>query len=211
MIAIIDYGMGNVASVQKAFNYIGCPSQVTHEANVIRNADFIVLPGVGSFLQGMQNLKERGLLELLTDEVIRGKKPFMGICLGMQLIFTDGTEPVTNKGLGWIEGSVVKFEKGVGRIPHMGWNNIQVRKPDYFAGLENRDFYFIHSYHVKPVNAEVIAATTEYGTEVVASVQQDNIFATQFHPEKSQEAGLKLLTSFFKDHAQSQSYTYPDL
>lgn len=193
--------MGNVASVQKALNFIGVDCQISSKESDIRNADAIVLPGVGSFQQGMRNLSERGLDTLITEEVMINKKKFMGICLGMQLIFTDGTEPVPNNGLGWINGTVEKFNESAGRIPHMGWNNIRVKKEGYFDGLSNKDFYFIHSYHVRPADPSVIAATTTYGIEVIASVQHENIFATQFHPEKSQEAGLTLLTRFFKQNA----------
>lgn len=197
MVAIIDYGMGNVASVQKALNFLNVKSVITNEHSIIKDSTVILLPGVGSFAQGMENLKERNLVDLLTEEVLVNQKPFLGICLGMQLIMEKGNEPYECKGLGWIEGEVNKFELLDLNIPHMGWNNIEVLNKKYYNNNENSDFYFIHSYHVKAKNDQDIAATVNYGFDVVASVQKDNIFATQFHPEKSQAAGLSLLKTFF--------------
>jgi len=197
MVAIIDYGMGNVASVQKALNFINVKSVITNEHSVIKDSSVILLPGVGSFAQGMENLNELNLVDLLTEEVLIKQKPFLGICLGMQLILGSGNEPYECKGLGWIQGEVKKFELVDLKIPHMGWNNIQVLNKKYYNNHENSDFYFIHSYYVKPTNDQDIAATVNYGFDVVASVQKDNIFATQFHPEKSQASGLSLLKTFF--------------
>lgn len=197
MISIIDYGMGNVASVQKALNFLKLESAVTADFNLIEKSDYIILPGVGSFLQGMKNLKSKGLDVLLTEQVIQKKKKFLGICLGMQLLAETGTEPYDNPGLGWIKGSVNKIEGGSLRIPHMGWNNIDVKIDQYFVNIPVRDFYFIHSYHLVPDDKSIVAATADYGIKVVASIQQENIFATQFHPEKSQEAGLSVLKTFF--------------
>ena len=193
--------MGNVASVQKALNLLGIKSTITNSHAEIQDAAYILLPGVGSFMQGMKNLRERGLDQLLTEEVMLKKKKFLGICLGMQLIMENGTEPIPNKGLAWIQGTVVKFEDHGLRIPHMGWNNIDVVNNTYYQNIQSKDFYFIHSYHVVPESKDVIAATVNYGIEVVASIQYQNIFATQFHPEKSQEAGLSVLKSFFSQHA----------
>lgn len=201
MVAIIDYGMGNVASVQKALNFLNIKNIITNEHDLIKKSSVIILPGVGSFAQGMENLNQRKLVKLLTDEVLISKKPFLGICLGMQLIMASGNEPYECKGLGWIEGEVKKLELLNLNIPHMGWNNIQVINNKYYDKLENSDFYFIHSYHVKISNVQDIAATVNYGFDVVASVQKDNIFATQFHPEKSQAAGLSLLKTFFELNA----------
>ena len=201
MVAIIDYGMGNVASVQKALNFLNIENVITDDHAVIQQADTILLPGVGSFLQGMKNLEERGLVALLTEEVIVKKKKFLGICLGMQLIMETGTEPFQCKGLGWIPGEVVKFELEDLNIPHMGWNNITVSNPTFYGAENTSDFYFIHSFHVVPKNKTDIAATVNYGFDVVASIQKDNIFATQFHPEKSQTAGLSLLKTFFNTNA----------
>jgi glutamine amidotransferase len=201
MVAIIDYGMGNVASVKKALNFLKIENVITDDHEVIKEAKTILLPGVGSFVQGMKNLNDRGLVELLTDEVIVKKKNFIGICLGMQLIMEKGMEPFESKGLGWVKGSVVKFELQDLNVPHMGWNNIQVLNDTYYKECQTNDFYFIHSYHVVPENEKDIATTVNYGFDVVASIQKDNIFATQFHPEKSQNAGLSLLKTFFEINA----------
>lgn len=201
MVAIIDYGMGNVASVQKALNFLKIESVITDDHELIKKAKTILLPGVGSFVQGMKNLNDRGLVELLTDEVVVKKKNFIGICLGMQLIMEKGTEPFESKGLGWVKGSVVKFELQDLNVPHMGWNNIQVLNDTYYKECQTDDFYFIHSYHVVPENKEDIATTVNYGFDVVSSIQKGNIFATQFHPEKSQNAGLSLLKTFFEINA----------
>lgn len=203
MVAIIDYGMGNVASVQKALQFLKIESVITNDHNIIRNASHIVLPGVGSFMQGMKNLNEIGLVELLTEEVITKKKKFLGICLGMQLLIENGTEPIDCKGLCWIKGTVKKFELQNLRIPHMGWNNITIVNDTYYKDVVDLDFYFIHSYHLIPDDKSVIAATVNYGINVVASIQKENIFATQFHPEKSQIAGLAVLKAFFNSHAQN--------
>jgi glutamine amidotransferase len=201
MVAIIDYGMGNVASVQKALNFLKIECVITNDHRSIKNAECIILPGVGSFMRGMMNLKERGLDTLLTEEVIVKKKKFLGICLGMQLLIENGTEPLDSKGLGWIKGTVKKFDVPGLRVPHMGWNDITIVKDTFYKGIGDLDFYFIHSYHMVPQNKSVIAATVNYGGEVVASIQQENIFATQFHPEKSQVAGLTVLRSFFEQNA----------
>lgn len=201
MVAIIDYGMGNVASVQKALHFLKIDSVITDNHDVIKNASSILLPGVGSFAQGMKNLNDRGLVELLTNEVVVKKKKFIGICLGMQLIMEKGTEPYDCLGLGWIKGSVIRFELKDLDVPHMGWNDIQILNTTYFKECKTNDFYFIHSYHVVPDDNEDIAATVNYGFDVVASIQKENIFATQFHPEKSQTAGLSILKTFFEINA----------
>jgi len=200
MVVIIDYGMGNVASVQKALNALNITNCITADAAEIENSTHIVLPGVGSFFQGMKNLKDRGLDKILTEQVMIKKKKFLGICLGMQLIADTGFEPYENKGLGWVKGRVVKFEDSKISIPHMGWNNIDVHNDTFYKDITSSDFYFIHSYHFVADHKEVVAATVNYGLDYVASIQQDNIFATQFHPEKSQVAGLTILKSFF-NHA----------
>jgi glutamine amidotransferase len=201
MVAIIDYGMGNVASVQKALTFLGIKSIITHDHAIIETSSSILLPGVGSFSQGMENLRERGLVKMLTEEVFFKKKPFLGICLGMQLILENGNEPYKCKGLGWIQGEVVKFDLKNLKVPHMGWNNINVHNDTYYKSLITNDFYFIHSYHVKAANKQDVAATVNYGFDVVASIQRGNIFATQFHPEKSQTAGLSILKTFFELNA----------
>ena len=201
MVAVIDYGMGNVASVKKALDFLNIKSMITNDQILIKDSSVILLPGVGSFAQGMKNLKELSLINLLNEEVLIKQKPFLGICLGMQLIMEYGSEPYECKGLGWVEGEVKLLELLNLNIPHMGWNNIQVLNNKYYKNIENSDFYFIHSYHVETTNDQDIAATVNYGFDVVASIQKDNIFATQFHPEKSQAAGLSLLKTFFELNA----------
>lgn len=200
-VAIIDYGMGNVASVQKALKYLNIESFVTRDFSEIDRSRFIILPGVGSFYQGITNLRKDGLADFLTRKVMEDKKPFLGICLGMQLIATRGTEPFETPGLGWVEGDVVKIDVSGKRIPHLGWNNISTRGSRYFDQLTNKNFYFIHSYHFRVSDDACISSTVDYGIEMVSSVQKDNIFATQFHPEKSQEEGLKVLKNFFEANA----------
>ena len=197
MIAIVDYGMGNVASVQKALNFLNLKSIITKDHQLIADANYIVLPGVGSFKQGMSNLKEYKLDELLTKLVIHEKKNFLGICLGMQLIAEFGNEPEKCQGLGWIKGEVKKMESQHLRIPHMGWNNIDIINETYFNGILSKDFYFIHSFHFDVTNIKDVSSFVNYGDKLVSSIQHENIFATQFHPEKSQESGLKLLKNYF--------------
>ena len=197
MIAIVDYGMGNVASVQKALNFLNLKSIITKDHQLIAVANYIVLPGVGSFKQGMSNLKEYKLDELLTKLVIHEKKNFLGICLGMQLIAEFGNEPEKCEGLGWIKGEVKKMESQYLRIPHMGWNNIDIINETYFNGILSKDFYFIHSFHFDVTNIKEVSSFVNYGDKLVSSIQYENIFATQFHPEKSQESGLQLLRNYF--------------
>ncbi|MDA9929488.1 imidazole glycerol phosphate synthase subunit HisH [Flavobacteriaceae bacterium] len=198
MVVIIDYGMGNVSSVEKALNFLNIKNIISNDKNIIKNSSAILLPGVGSFSQGMNNLRELNLVDLLTDEVVNKKKPFLGICLGMQLIFEKGSEPRECDGLGWIKGEVKKLDLDGLKIPHMGWNDIEVQNNEFYSKINNFDFYFIHSYHVLPTFKSEIAATVNYGIDIVASIHKDNIFATQFHPEKSQQSGLCLLKEFFE-------------
>lgn len=192
--------MGNVASVQKALNFLNVSNKVTKDFEEIDNSRFIILPGVGSFNQGISNLQSEGLFDFLTVQVLEKKKPFLGVCLGMQLIASRGTEPVETRGLGWIKGDVVKIEAPGKRIPHLGWNTVST-KSKYFQGLDNPDFYFIHSYHFVVTEPACVSGTVNYGPDLVATVEKDNIFATQFHPEKSQDAGLKVLKNFFELNA----------
>tara|TARA_B110000483_G_scaffold202509_1_gene244206 strand:+ start:348 stop:950 length:603 start_codon:yes stop_codon:yes gene_type:complete len=200
MIAIIDYGMGNLASVQKAIRNLGKDVIITFDKKEIQEASLIVLPGVGSFEQGMKNLKDRGLIELLNQEVIQHKKPFLGICLGMQLIMEKGTEPIECEGLGWIKGTVEVINNSRLPVPHLGWNKT------YKLGEENQEdnlsnnFYFIHSFHVLP-GEHVECTYVDYEFKMIASIQKENIYATQFHPEKSQNAGLSLLKTYIESHA----------
>jgi imidazole glycerol-phosphate synthase subunit HisH len=198
MVVIIDYGMGNVSSVEKALDFLNIKNVISNDENIIKNSSAILLPGVGSFSQGMNNLVKLNLVDLLTDEVVNKKKPFLGICLGMHLIFEKGNEPYECDGLGWVKGEVKKLDLDGLKIPHMGWNDIEVQNNKYYSKNNNFDFYFIHSYHVLPTFKSEIAATVNYGIDIVASIQKGNIFATQFHPEKSQQSGLCLLKEFFE-------------
>jgi len=199
MIAIIDYGMGNLRSVQKGFERIGREAVVTREPKTILDASKVVLPGVGAFADCMRNLEEFGLIDPVKKCISSGK-PFLGICLGLQLLFTEGEEFGVHKGLDIIKGRVIRFniQDPTLKIPHMGWNSVSIkRRPPALADVpDNSHFYFVHSYHVVPEDKGVIATTTTYGTEFVSSVWKDNIFAVQFHPEKSQDLGLSILKRF---------------
>lgn len=202
-VAIIKYGMGNVASVQKVLRKLGYESIITDKTEEIENADVLLLPGVGSFKKGMENLKSSGLKKLLTREVIEKEKPFIGICLGMQLVATYGNEPEKVEGLGWIEGEVVKIHSPSGyRIPHLGWNSVgAIGTNDLYKEFDNQDFYFIHSYHFQPKNYEEVTFTVQYDKKIVAALQKNNIHVMQFHPEKSQEVGMKLLKKILSKYA----------
>jgi len=197
---IIDYDMGNVASVQKALNFIQEPSIISNKKSEILNADYLILPGVGSFFQGMENLKKHGLVDVLNEAVIINKKPILGICLGMQLFADKGSEPFECDGLGWIRGNVSKINVSDLRIPHLGWNNIKVLNSNWIQ-FDNKDFYFIHSYHFQTQEKDNILASVNYGVDFVAAIQNKNILATQFHPEKSQNVGLMFLKHFYKVYA----------
>jgi glutamine amidotransferase len=197
-IVIIDYGMGNLRSVQKAFERSGVPAKISSVPEEILNADKLVLPGVGAFPACMSNLEKLGLAEPIRESVRRGK-PFLGICMGMQVLFDEGEEFGLHKGLGIIPGRVIKFKLAKKyKIPHMGWNRIRKKKkiPLLAEIEENSYFYFVHSYHVVPEDPSVIATVTDYGKDFVSSIAKDNIFACQFHPEKSQALGLKLIKAF---------------
>ena len=199
MIAIIDYGMGNLRSVQKGFERMGREAVVTRDPKTILDASKVVLPGVGAFPDCMRNLEEYGLIDAVQKSIASGK-PFLGICLGLQLLFTESEEFGISKGLDVIKGRVVRFkmQDPAFKIPHMGWNSVAIRRrPPALADVpEGSHFYFVHSFHVVPEDKGVIATTTDYGMEFVSSVWKDNIFATQFHPEKSQALGLSILKHF---------------
>ncbi|WP_456397367.1 imidazole glycerol phosphate synthase subunit HisH [Desulfurobacterium sp.] len=200
MIAVIDYGMGNLRSVSKAVEYAGGDVIVTDNKEKIKDAKAIILPGVGAFKDAVKNLKERNLWETVITEAEKGK-PFLGICLGLHLLFEKGYEFGEEDGLGLIKGKVVRFELPHDyKIPHMGWNQVSKKKNSPFLEeiKEGEFFYFVHSYYVKPEDNSVVLTTTSYGIEFVSSIQKDNVIATQFHPEKSQKAGLKLLSNFLK-------------
>lgn len=200
-VAIINYGMGNVASVEKAVKFLGFLPIITNTPKEIEESKYIILPGVGAFAQGMENLKKMGLIDVLNNEVLTKKKPFLGICLGMQLIASKGFEPNETIGLNWIEGEVVKIKETDKSIPHLGWNEITTQGDGFINDFNKKDFYFIHSFHFKASNQIDVVATVNYGSDYVAAIQKENIFATQFHPEKSQISGLELLKLFFKNYA----------
>jgi len=187
--------MGNVASVGKTLIKLGYTPIITNNFNEIRKSDFIILPGVGSFCAAMENLNKLGLVALLTDEVIRKKKPFLGICLGMQLLAEFGNEPIRCKGLGWIKGEIIKIQEDPNiRIPHLGWNNVEsIKKNSFFEEFDGEDFYFIHSYHFSTKENNDIVLSVNYNSPIVAGINKENIFGMQFHPEKSQNSGLRLL------------------
>jgi len=203
-IAIIKYGMGNATSVQKTLKKLGYLSVITEDHKEIEQSDFIILPGVGSFAAGMENLHKSGLANLLTREVVFKKKPFMGICLGMQLLATYGNEPYKCLGLGWIDGEVIKIESSQNlRIPHLGWDNVEVTEnnSNFYKEFDNLDYYFIHSYHFLVKNQKDVVLKVTYDISMVAAIQKDNIYAMQFHPEKSQDAGMKLLKKIIDQYA----------
>lgn len=198
MIAIIDYGMGNLRSVSKAFEAVGHQAVVTRDAEVIGNADHVVLPGVGAFGDCMANLNRYDLVEPI-QSTIRSGKPFLGICLGLQLLFAESEEFGLHKGLGIIPGRVRKFALGAAfKVPHMGWNQVNVQRAcPLFDGIDDgSNWYFVHSYFVDPTDRTVAAATTTYGIPFVSSIWKDNVVACQFHPEKSQAVGLRLIKNF---------------
>jgi imidazole glycerol-phosphate synthase subunit HisH len=204
MIAIIDYGMGNLRSVQKGFERMGHEAVVTSDAKTILSASKVVLPGVGAFPDCMRNLREYGLIDAV-HKTIESGKPFLGICLGLQLLFTESEEFGISKGLDIIKGRVIRFkiQDATLKIPHMGWNSVSIkRRPPALADVpDNSHFYFVHSFHVVPEDKGVIATTTDYGSEFVSSIWKDNIFAAQFHPEKSQSRGLSILKRFGEQKA----------
>ncbi len=203
MIAIIDYGMGNLRSVQKGFEKIGAEAIVTADPQVVLSADKVVLPGVGAFRDCMRNLEQAGFVEPIL-KIIAGGRPFLGICVGMQLLLTDSVEFGLYQGLNVIPGHVLRFPEGMKengeklKVPHMGWNQLNIKRPGpLFAGVENgSNVYFVHSYYEMPDDESVIAATATYGVEFCAALWKDNVVATQFHPEKSQDVGLRILTNF---------------
>lgn len=198
MIAIVDYGMGNLRSVQKGFERVGYPAVVTSDPAVLREASRVVLPGVGAFEDAIAELHRRQLVAPLI-EAIQAGKPFLGICLGLQLLFEESYENGRHRGLGLLRGKVVRFDLPQGySVPHMGWNQLNIVRPcPLLDGLQSGVFmYFVHSYYVVPEDAEVVAATTDYPEPFCSMVWHKNIAATQFHPEKSQADGLRVLKNF---------------
>jgi len=198
MIAIIDYGMGNLRSVQKGLERVGFEAIVTREVSEILTARGVVLPGVGAFSACMENLGKFGLIEPIC-RIVREKKPFLGICPGFQLLFSESEEFGKQKGLDLFAGKVVGFHADENlKVPHMGWNRIE-KKTDspFLEGISNGDYvYFVHSFYVVPDDRSIVATTTDYGDSFVSSIATDRLFACQFHPEKSQELGLRILANF---------------
>ncbi len=202
MITIIDYGMGNLRSVQKGFEKVGYSAQVTDDPRVVEKAERLVLPGVGAFRDCMDNLRDGGFIEPIHQFIATGR-PFLGICLGFQVLLGESEEFGSHQGLGIIPGKVTRFAEDMQldgetlKVPHMGWNRIQHRDIPLFKGVAQDSFvYFVHSYYVQPEDSAVVAATTDYGIEFCSAICRDNVVATQFHPEKSQQVGLTMLKNF---------------
>lgn len=198
MIAIIDYDAGNIKSVEKSLNYLGEEAIITRDHDEIVNSDKVILPGVGAFADAMEKIRHYGLEETI-HAVVEKNIPFLGICLGLQLMFESSDEGPGVKGLGLLPGKILRIPKsGDLKIPHMGWNNIKVKEDSrLFKGLpENPYVYFVHSYYLQADDEDIVAATTEYGVKIHAAVEKDNIFACQFHPEKSSTVGLQILKNF---------------
>jgi len=199
-IVIVDYGMGNLRNVEKGFEKIGFEARLTRNKREIERSSAIVLPGVGAFKDCMENLKKYGLVEPLLRSIEKGK-PYLGICLGLQILFSESEEFGSHEGLDLIKGKVVRFVPNPEhKVPHMGWNTIEKEKEvPLLQGIESGDFfYFVHSYYVIPDKTEWISSFTTYGKPFVSSIWKENLFATQFHPEKSQRKGLRILENFVK-------------
>jgi len=202
MIAVIDYGMGNLRSVEKALEVAGGKILVVSDRKGIEGCDKLVFPGVGSFGDAMKELKARRLIDPIKDAIKSGK-PFLGLCLGLQLLFKKSEEAPGVRGLGILGGEVKRFRPGALKVPHMGWNNIEIRgqMPEnrILDKIPNNSYmYFVHSYYVKPEDKGVVLTTTDYGIKFVSAVARNNIYGLQFHPEKSQVVGLKILKNFVR-------------
>ncbi|MCD4780263.1 MAG: imidazole glycerol phosphate synthase subunit HisH [Candidatus Omnitrophica bacterium] len=202
MIVIVDFGMGNLRSIQHKLEKAGVESRISSEVNVIKEAHKIILPGVGHFATGMKNLIQFKLIDILNEKILQEKVPILGICLGMQL-FTQHSEEGRQSGLGWIKAKAIKFEYDQNnnlRVPHVGWNKIALKKDSTLfnrVNVEHR-FYFTHSYYVSCESMDDVIATTTYGIEFVSVIQKDNIFGTQFHPEKSHLNGFEIIKNFIR-------------
>lgn len=195
---VVDYRMGNLKSVVNALTFVGADAFISEDKADVAKADAFVLPGVGAFGEAMENLQRLDLEAPLRDAVVGRKKPLLGICLGMQLLAESSEEKGRHRGLGWIPGEVVRLSPGAGlRLPHVGWNSLEILRPGGFLPRADQkaDYYFVHSYHVRAA-ADVVVATCRYGEPFAAALRADNIFAVQFHPEKSQWSGLQLLRGF---------------
>ena len=200
MIGIIDYDAGNIRSVEKAMKYLGQDVCITRDRDTLLRADKVILPGVGSFGDAMNHLQEYGLVDVI-HELTELEKPFLGICLGLQLLFESSEETPGVEGLGLLKGKIVKIPPAEGlKIPHMGWNSLHLQNDGrLFQGIPEQTYvYFVHSYYLQAEDPQIVKATTEYGVTIHASVEKDNIFACQFHPEKSSKYGLKILENFAK-------------
>ena len=201
MIAIIDYDAGNIKSVEKAVIKLGYDCVITRDKEVLKKADNLILPGVGAFGDAMGRLNEYGLSEVIKELVVDESKPLLGICLGLQLLFESSEESPGVEGLGLLKGKIVRLPEGDDRkIPHMGWNSLEFpKKSILFKKIVKGSYvYFVHSYYLKAEDEKIVAATTEYGTTIHAAVEWGNIYATQFHPEKSSSVGLKILRNFLE-------------
>ena len=203
-IAIVDYGMGNLKSVANAVEAVGHRAKIVARPEEGRHSSGIILPGVGAFGEGMNNLRRAGWIELLEDEVIRRGTWFLGLCLGMQLLATTSNEHGMHEGLNWISGSVERLPASANiRLPHIGWNEVRfVKKHGLYSGLDECEtFYFVHSFAFRPQDENAVSGVSSHGEEFAASIEKDNIYATQYHPEKSQKAGLCVLNNFLKKAA----------
>lgn len=200
MVAIIDYDAGNIKSVQKAIEYLGEEVIITRDAEVILNASRVILPGVGAFGDAMEKLHKYNLVDVIR-EVVKREIPFLGICLGLQLLFETSDETPGVQGLGILKGKIKRIpDNGELKIPHIGWNSLSFpNKGRLYEGIPQESYvYFVHSYYLDAEDKDIVVATTEYGTTIHASVEQGNVFACQFHPEKSSSVGLKILDNFLK-------------
>jgi len=204
MLSIVDYGMGNIRSVMNAFELLGEKLEITDDPKKLSQSEAIILPGVGAFSDGMMNLKKKGLIQVLQKEIIEKEKPYLGICLGLEFLATKSFEGGEHEGLGWIDGEVIKINPSDTslKVPHMGWEDTQILKKDgLFKEIENPTFYYLHSYFFKIDDKEkdVITSICDYGgVPITATIQKNNIYAVQFHPEKSQTTGIKLLKNFLE-------------
>ena len=200
MIAILDYDAGNLKSVEKALAYLGEESKITRDIHEVEGADKLILPGVGSFGAAMEQLKKYEIDKMLQEAVLAGK-PILGICLGLQLLFDDSEECPGVEGLHLLKGRILRIPDTKGlKIPHIGWNSLELQNNGrLFEGISEESYvYFVHSYYLKAEEEQIVKASTEYGTHIHASIEQGNLFACQFHPEKSSEVGLKILSNFAK-------------
>jgi glutamine amidotransferase len=204
-IAIVDYGMGNLRSVENAFLSLSPDVRTVHEPQALSSAEKIVLPGVGAFGDGMARLESGGWISALEEEVRGRRKPFLGLCVGMQVLATTGTEHGSYRGLNWIPGVVDRLAGGEGvRVPHIGWNDVElINRDGLYSGVERPVFYFVHSFVFRPDDPAAISGVCRHGERFAASIERGNIWATQFHPEKSQASGLQVLRNFVMRECES--------